>query len=260
MPATPGNAATRMSLVVADLRYSAYPAWEESGIPWPETFGAHGFFVRGTGAGVGGPAGVGRPSGTGGLGGGVANGMTPVAWGSAGGTDAGTGVPAGGAPRMTMVRVIGADGTDGRFDDRPALPLRGTAPPPPPRLTFSGRPPLIPTGPALSGTLPKVDAGGPASDVVTPTVRAACPLTSSAPGRGWCRLDFWSSSPKRPKMSRSGPIPRMACATAVPRTPGPTTIAPQANAQLNAALRIHTRSTLRPHDQRAAGPHFTTSH
>src|SRR3954454_2197853 len=41
-------------------------------------------------------------------------------------------------------------------------------------------------------------------------------------------------------------MPRMACDWAIPTTPGPQTIAPQANAQPIAVLRIQTRSTLRP--------------
>src|SRR4051812_10574220 len=41
-------------------------------------------------------------------------------------------------------------------------------------------------------------------------------------------------------------MPRMACDCAMPTTPGPQTIAPQAKAQPIAALRIQTLSTLRP--------------
>jgi hypothetical protein len=45
----------------------------------------------------------------------------------------------------------------------------------------------------------------------------------------------------------SGPIPSSpAFATAVPTKPGPATIAEEANAQLNAALRIHHWSTHAP--------------
>jgi hypothetical protein len=57
------------------------------------------------------------------------------------GTDRGAAVPAERAdavPRMTILRVIGAEGTDDRFDDRPTGLTRDTAPPPPVRLALCG--------------------------------------------------------------------------------------------------------------------------
>ena len=231
MPATPGSAATIRSVVVADLRYSAYPTRNESGIrPGPELMGASGFFVRGAGAGAGGAAGAGRPSGTGGPGGGAANGTTPGPCRSAGGTNAGAGVRPGravdGAPRMTMLRVIGADGTDGRFDDRPAGSLRGTAPPPPPR-------------PALCGTAPlALDPGGAFGSAAERRHRRAGIRRRHADGAG--RLptgSFLGAGPRdgadricrrrrRTGRSRSRGRSRGWRATArCPRTPGPATIA-----------------------------------
>jgi len=141
IPATPGSAAATRSVVVADRKYSAYPTRYESGIRAAlELLGASGSFACGACEGAGGASGAGRPSGCGATGGGAASGTAADVCGMARGTDRGAAVPAERAdvvPRMTILRVIGAEGTDGRFDDRPTGLTRDTAPPPP-RLALCG--------------------------------------------------------------------------------------------------------------------------
>ena len=128
--------------MVADRRYSAYPTRYESGIRAAlELLGASGSFACGACEGAGGASGAGRPSGCGATGGGAASGTAADVCGMARGTDRGAAVPAERAdvvPRMTILRVIGAEGTDGRFDDRPTGLTRDTAPPPRPGSHSAG--------------------------------------------------------------------------------------------------------------------------
>ena len=233
----------------------------------PEPMCGSGCFVCGIDAeGAGGAPGAGCLSGSGDTGGGAANGgATSGAAAGAGAHDgaakAGAGVVARGVPLITMLRVTGAEDTRGRLPALIAeLPALGSPPPPPPsgiptpagtlasaRFSAAGCGPL-----RVAGWLPTFAIGAFAA-AIEAVLRDDCGV-ALAPGRGWCRPDFLSLHPKR------SPPKRSACATATPTTPGPATIAHEANAQLIAALRIHHRFNPYPHGQRAAVFDHTTSH
>ena len=104
--------------------------------------------------------------------------------------------------------------------------------------------------------LPNVDTGGPASAVS----RRLCGRLRAevlGPGPGVVHRGFIVVL-EQVEDVRADPEDGVRLRNT--HDPGPTTMAPQANAQPNAMLRIQTRSTLLPHGQQATEDHPTTRH
>lgn len=135
---------------------------------------------------------------------------------------------------ITTLRTFGAVDTGAPGRRAPSPPDKGPPPPPLPALVAAG---------ALPRVIGAVGTGGSDAALPPPTVNVdGCPATREL------LFDFLSWQ----KKSKSIPN-RSADATAPPRTPGPTIIAPQHATQPATALRIHDRSTQQIVAYRPAG-------